>query len=574
MSSLGAGNRQIRKVAFAAFAASALAGASGAGAAVHSLDDPENTGPATSDVEGSTSGRTPQLDPFGRWIVYLADSETDGLEELWSSPLAGGVPVKLSTGMQGGDFVSRFAVSADGTFVAFVSNVSGVNELYVVDIGGGTPVKKNHALGPGELVSGLAISADSLWLVYSATVDDGSTQLFRVELSGSNPAQFEYTIATKCTPTVFDFGLSPGGGDVAFTVAFTNCPGEPFTGRYLYRAAIEGTATDLVAGTGQNGYFPQYEFTHPLGGEDPLLVYIIDSDAPASTTYPAQLQWDDGSLPGPENVISGSIVSGGNVEEFRIVPFTNHVVFFADRELDGYSELYRTTAGVHELVQTPLQLHENFTTTLRPQLWGLTADGTRVAFVVDANPIGGVESETLRSASVSAPGGSSNLLESALDPSEFARVELAGSNVVFLADRDVPSRAELFAVPAAGGTVSRLNPTGSILLVDWDVHFPLAISPDHSTVHFIYTSELLMSGAMTTSVRSAPIPTGPSVQVGPTVDPATGKELEEVYAPLDGRWVVSLGDATTLNRRQLYVSDACLFCDSFEGTGDGRSRWD
>jgi hypothetical protein len=107
------------------------------------------------------------------------------------------------------------------------------------------------------------------------------------------------------------------------------------------------------------------------------------------------------------------------------------------------------------------------------------------------------------------------------------------------------------------------------------VLFNFAISPDHSTVHYYYQTQLqFMPFTTAVSVRSASLPAGPSFLLGPTINPDTGFGFDDLYAPLDPSQAVFLGDVTTNGREQIYVTDACLFCDSFEGTGDGRSRWD
>ena len=549
-------------------ATSILAGMPPAAAAVHPLDVP---GP-NSDVIDQPASMAPKLDPFGKWVVYLADSELDGKFELWSAPLAGGAPIRLSAGMQVGDQLGPFEISADGTFVAFLWAVAPtLAELYVVPIDGGTPVKKNHLLGDGESVDRLEISADSQWLVYRARVEDGSFQLFGVEVSGSSPAKYDYTIPYPCTATVDDFVLAPDSTQVAFRVVLNDCPDENYPGDSLYSAQIGDSEADLIIETLVDGVVPQFQFVTPTLTGAARLIFISDLDSYDNPKYQTVLQWRDGTTIGPQNVISGAMVTGANVMSFVPVPFTDHVVFRADREVDNHFELWRNTVGL-PFAQAPVQLHEQLPTDVT-HLFDVTWDGARVVFVQESELIGGALAH-LRSASVASPG-ATTLLQSISFPGRVAQLEIAGDDVVFLADRDVPDRLELFAVPASGGTVARMNPIANPLFVEWDV-LNLAIAPDGSRVHFAYQSELLtMPFSVVAEVRSAPIPGGGSVAYGPSLDAGgTGARFYDLLAPLDERWAVSLGDATIAGRLQLYVSDACLFCDSFEGNGDGRSRWD
>ena len=96
----------------------------------------------------------PQVSPDGQYAVYVQDAVTNGAHELWSVPLAGGNPVRLSDVLLAGQSV-KFAISPDSNYVVYVTDqdVVGVPELYSVPITGGSRTKLNmnfYAL-PGQV---------------------------------------------------------------------------------------------------------------------------------------------------------------------------------------------------------------------------------------------------------------------------------------------------------------------------------------------------------------------------------------------------------------------------------------
>lgn len=538
-------------------------------AAVHPLSQ----GGGWSDVVPAPAERAPQLDSFGRWIVYLDDAEVDGLEELWSASLGGGSPIRLSGSMLPGDYVTAFEVAADGSFVAFVASLNGEpTQLYIVPIEGGTPIRKSHDLDPGAYVDRLKISPDSQWLLYTAETDENRLDMFRVEVSGGTPAAYSYTDTSICTPFVTDFEISQDSSLVAFRAAY-NCSGTIHPNRLLLRAPIESTSALLMWSVHDGGFISQYAFTRPTPFEVPVLVYITDINGPPNDP-PQQLQWGNTSTFGNDHIISGTIVAGGAVASFQPIPGTQKVVFLADREIDEVPELFLTTAGIGGVVQVPVQLHEVIALTWMRDLYAVSPDGGRVLFVVDDNPISGVDFERLRSASVAAPGSSTLLSDTVPGGATFLRVEASGdsSRALFLVDRDEVGRFELFSAPLAGGASARLNPTANPLLATWDV-LDFATSIDGARVSFVYDSETFMSGAHQSQIRSSATSGGGSVVVGPNLNRLTSTGFAGVWAPSAQAQAVAAGDAMTPQKRELYFANDCLFCDGFEGTGDGLARW-
>ena len=60
-----------------------------------------------------------QISPDGRYAVYLADQETDGVNELYSVLLGGGSPVRLNPLLPFGRNVTSFQISPDSSRVVY-----------------------------------------------------------------------------------------------------------------------------------------------------------------------------------------------------------------------------------------------------------------------------------------------------------------------------------------------------------------------------------------------------------------------------------------------------------------------
>ena len=55
--------------------------------------------------------------PDGLYVIYVADAEVAGRNELYSVPVTGGPPVKLNAGLVNGGDVTNFAVTPDSQYV-------------------------------------------------------------------------------------------------------------------------------------------------------------------------------------------------------------------------------------------------------------------------------------------------------------------------------------------------------------------------------------------------------------------------------------------------------------------------
>ena len=78
--------------------------------------------------------------PNSQHVIYLADQDTSGVQQLYSVPLGGGVVAKLNgTLVSGGQVEDVFLISPNSQRVVYVADqdTGGVNELYSVPLSGG-----------------------------------------------------------------------------------------------------------------------------------------------------------------------------------------------------------------------------------------------------------------------------------------------------------------------------------------------------------------------------------------------------------------------------------------------------
>ena len=129
-----------------------------------------------------------QISPDGRYAVYLADQDTDGVNELYSVLLGGGSPVRLNPILPSGRNVTSFQISPDSSRVVYQANqeTATVFELYSVPLGGpaAAGIKLNGALvAGGNVCLDFQISPDSGRVIYRA--DQETDEVFELFMTSS-----------------------------------------------------------------------------------------------------------------------------------------------------------------------------------------------------------------------------------------------------------------------------------------------------------------------------------------------------------------------------------------------------
>lgn len=110
-----------------------------------------------------------RVDPSGARFVYLAASESGAPAELWSVPLAGDTPTRISGPLAAREWIDAFQISPDGRWTAFaLSRAGGPRQLFLVPTAGGAPRRVDPLRTPDLGVGRFAFRPDSSALDFVA----------------------------------------------------------------------------------------------------------------------------------------------------------------------------------------------------------------------------------------------------------------------------------------------------------------------------------------------------------------------------------------------------------------------
>lgn len=232
--------------------------------------------------------------PDGSAIVYRADADIDGLNELWWVGLPGGVPT--------------------------------------------TPRKINDALSPGDSLSAVRIAPDSRSVVYF-TGAGTQGEIYMASLQGAAPGPAQ-VVSTPSPGAAFASGLrySPSGDALTYT-ADHNAPGN----RDAYYVDLSGDrpATperingDLLAGSSVLSVF--------FGPDDGYLYYVAPQQQAAAELYRVPLL---GGIPGVPERISAPLADGGTLTgELTFSPDGSRVLYHATEARGAPFELFMVELG-------------------------------------------------------------------------------------------------------------------------------------------------------------------------------------------------------------------------------------
>lgn len=324
-----------------------------------------------------------QISLDGRYVVYIADFETDGAGMLYSTPTNGhSAPVRLSGLLPAGTSVAQFEITPDSNHVIYIAaqDSAGIRELYWVPLEGSDIVKLNRALAEGEDISSFQISSDSSNIVYTVvryerTISGGYRQIYdlyslqvssesSVELNhvllGSNVIGWDYQITSTDTHvlyrmaingvtrlfsipiaggnavnlsdqlpddiSVFSFEVSENGETVIFrTGQYISSPPHTYD---LYSIPTEGGTPNKI----NEGNYAQWGFK--ISPDSNYVVFQERDENQGSELYSHSIIGDETTK------LNGALVSGGTVLDFSISPDSSVVVYQADQQTNNVVELY------------------------------------------------------------------------------------------------------------------------------------------------------------------------------------------------------------------------------------------
>ncbi|UCH22725.1 MAG: PD40 domain-containing protein [Deltaproteobacteria bacterium] len=288
-------------------------------------------------------------------VVFIADNDDDGNNELYVSRINGARVLMLSTG---GD-VLDFKISPDGSRVAYRADqdTPGVVELYVNSINGGKPVKVTPDLAPDgdvEVLFSLNYDAfnwspDSNLIAYIADQEkDDFYELFVSTPDGSSNFKVSGEMQAYLDGgDVLEFEWSPDSSLIAYRAdqdfngvieLYANQPSETYTPIKINSPLPDGGPRDVAAEPGSDADVFEW------APDSSWIAYIADQDtndvfelftAERITSVPPVFSFSV--------KVSGTLVSGGGVKEFQWAPDSSRVAYRADQDIYNVVELYTAT---------------------------------------------------------------------------------------------------------------------------------------------------------------------------------------------------------------------------------------
>ena len=496
---------------------------------------------------------SPFVSPDGRFAIYVHDAETDGAYELWSAPLAGGAPVRLSGLLPAGEYARVHGFTPDGTRV-----------------------------------------------LYSAHQESlGWTDLFAAPVDGSSGA-LRINAPIALDRFAWPLGVSPDSTRVAYAVC--NQASEGSSCWELWIAGIDGGAPLrlLAAESGDRLIVPEVtsDFEH--------VVYLVDDDVLFADEI-----WSIATAGGQPVRLNGAMAAAGNVVSFALAFAGDRVAYVADQQTDEVFEAYvvGVAGGGAVKISAPLPagydvftLHSGFSLDderflyLRTwpsgsgerDLWSAATDGSGAVqvsppvvaggFVWQLAPaagdrvvwIGDQETdEVYEMYSAPVTGGAMTKLSGTMVAGgEVLGWSLSpdGGRLLYRADQEVNGRDELWSVPVAGGVPTRLNARPVAAGAEWDVEAAWW-SADSSRV--VYRSSERGCAACPPLGRLWSAPAAPPGAAGAVRLDACEGLFEHVLGPVavsptDAKQAVYIADQEVDGRFDLYLGDTCLYCDGFE----------
>ncbi|MCB1633167.1 MAG: PD40 domain-containing protein [Xanthomonadales bacterium] len=280
-----------------------------------------------------------KLSPDGSTMVYSADQETNNLHEIFSVPVGGGPVVKLNGPMPADGAIFEFQFTPDGSTVVYrgTQNVIGIDELFSVPVGSGaiTPLSN-----PGDTTFNYQISPDGSTVVYqTSTGGAGQDQLFSVPVLGGTVTQLNAPLPAG--QTVESFEISADSSSVVYSIGFIDVIEGGSPGTALFSVPIAGgtpiqLTPEFVGGSGLSGF--------DISRDSRYLVYQSNQDAPGVDEIHLV------SLSGGASVkLNAPLVSGGDVQAFVQNADGSRLMYMADQDTDEVREIFSLAPELPEL---------------------------------------------------------------------------------------------------------------------------------------------------------------------------------------------------------------------------------
>ncbi len=253
------------------------------------------------------------ISPNSRYVVFIADIEVDGRDDLYSVPLTGTTPIKLDPPLVAGGQVRRFAITADSQYVLYIADqeVDNQEELYQVPITGGPAVKLNGPLVSGGNVTEIKVDPDNVRVVYKADQQANEVfEIYSVPLAGGTPVKLNSMLVAGGDVNAFE--IDPISNRVIYTAD------QEVDGRYeIYGVPIAG---GTVVTLNPPGSRDTYNFKI-----DPTLQVVVFSAKPSGLNN--EYLYMNATAGGLLTTLNPSLASNQNVFGYQISPDGARVVY-------------------------------------------------------------------------------------------------------------------------------------------------------------------------------------------------------------------------------------------------------
>lgn len=243
-----------------------------------------------------------QLSPDRNWLVYIADQDTDTVNELYAVDLRGAAPaapVKLNPPLVNAGDVATISWSPDSSRLMYLADAdTDVSlEVYMVGVGGFTPttaIKVNAPIPASSVVvnnvtNGFIWSPDASWVAYRADQNvEGAFELFVVPMIAGLPGPAVLVNSPLSVEgDIVNMFFSPGSDQIAFR-------GDMFVNDHteLYVSSLASgvpsppillASAPFQAGNVDTAFFwlgnSRIAFSGDLGADGVVQAYLVDVTA-------------------------------------------------------------------------------------------------------------------------------------------------------------------------------------------------------------------------------------------------------------------------------------------------------
>jgi hypothetical protein len=421
-----------------------------------------------------------QISPDSSRVIYRAPQDTHGVDELYSVPIAGpaGGGVKLNGALVSGGDVLAFQISKDSCRVVYLADYysDGVDEIFSVPLAGpvGDNIKLNGVLVTGGDVWTFQVSPDSSRVVYQADQQTNETlELYSVPLNGpaSSGVKLNGTLVTG--GDVWAFLISPNSSRVVY-----RANQDIKDVNELYSVPIAGPAGGGVKLNGALVTGGNVEYPFQISVDSSRVVYRADQQIDeVDEIYSVPLTGPAGA----GEKLNNMLVTYGDVWAFLISPDSSRVVYRADQDINDVDELYSVPLAGPAI--NGLKLNGLMTVDGDVLDFQINMDSSRVVYRADQQTEGRFE---LYSTPLTGPAGDGVKINGGLvtygDVWAF-QINPDSKRVVYRADQETNDDDEIYSVSLDNPADEGLKLNGTLVAGGDVVDFQ--ISPDSRKVVYI-----------------------------------------------------------------------------------------